>query len=90
MEECNEFINMKRETRHQKTLEHQIAKFQRLCQNNNRIGDGHSNKQHSDHDQKKTNNTSVFNINSNFQKGNEDNKENNNNNNWSTTSQVPP
>ena len=91
MEECIEFINKKRESRHLKTLECQIAKFERLCQKNNRIGGGHSNKQHGDHDLERTNNTPVFNINSNHKKENENNEDNNNNNKWvKNISSTPP
>ena len=67
MEESIEFINKKRESRQLKSLEHQIEKCERLCQKNNRIGGGHLNKQHGNHDLERTN-TSVFNINSNHKK----------------------
>ena len=52
-----------------------------MYQKNNRIGGGHSSKQHGDHDQKKTDNTLVFNINCTCKKENKNNEENNNNNN---------
>ena len=48
MEECEKFINMKRESRQRKTPECQRLKFERLCQKNNICKDGCSNIEHKD------------------------------------------
>ena len=42
MKECESFIKIKREERHQKTLKRQLSKFERLCHRN---AGGHSNNQ---------------------------------------------
>ena len=50
MEECEIFINRKRESRHLKTLEHQKLKFERLCQKYSMTTKGgHLNIKHDDH-----------------------------------------
>ena len=36
VEECEEFINMRRESRHIKTLGRQLLKFEQLCQKKTR------------------------------------------------------
>ena len=61
MEECKSFIKIKREARHQKTLDRQKNKLERLCHKNRNAKSGHSNIQHGDH-----NNT--VNINTNGQR----------------------
>ena len=43
---CHDFIKVRREGRHQKTLERQISKFYRLCHKNN---NGHSSPEHGEH-----------------------------------------
>ena len=43
MEECNKYIENRREQRHLKTLERHLSKFHRLCHG---YTDGHSNSQH--------------------------------------------
>ena len=43
MEECENFIKTKREAKHQKTLEQQRNKFERLCHKNKNTEGGHSN-----------------------------------------------
>ena len=48
MEDCSNFIKYRREGRHQKTLQRQVSKYNRLCHKN---AGGHSNSQHGDHDE---------------------------------------
>ena len=48
MEVCSNFIKYRREGRHQKTLQRQVSKYNRLCHKN--LG-GHSNSWHGDHDE---------------------------------------
>ena len=43
MEECDRFINIKRESRHLKTFELQRIKFERLCHKYKKTKGGHSN-----------------------------------------------
>ena len=57
MEECREFIKIKREARHFKTLERQRNKLERLCQRNKSAKSGHSNIQHSNHSNTVNSNT---------------------------------
>ena len=49
MEECQEFIKIKREARHLSTLDRQRNKLERLCQKNRIAKSGHSNIKHGDH-----------------------------------------
>ena len=49
MEVCNNFIKSRREGRHQKTLQRQVSKYNRLCL---RSRGGCSNSRHGDHDEK--------------------------------------
>ena len=48
MEECKEFIDRVRKTRHKKTLQRQTAKYERLCQKNRAgcLNHGHSKSNH--------------------------------------------
>ena len=48
MEDCSNFIKYRREGRHQKTLQRQVSKYNRLCHKN---AGGHSNSRHGDHDE---------------------------------------
>ena len=48
MEDCSNFIKYRREGRHQKTLQRQVSKYNRLCHKN--LG-GRSNSRHGDHDE---------------------------------------
>ena len=61
MEECKNFIKIKRESRHYKTLERQKNKLEGLCHKNSSAESGHLNIQHGD-----LNNT--VNINTNGQR----------------------
>ena len=49
MEECREFIKIKREARHLNTLDRQRNKLERLCQKNRSAESGCSNIQHGNH-----------------------------------------
>ena len=49
MEECNNFINLRREARHLKTIEGQKLKFDRFCHKNNICRGGHKNFHHGNH-----------------------------------------
>ena len=49
MEECREFIKIKREARHLNTLDRQRNKLERLCQKNRSAKSGHSIIQHGNH-----------------------------------------
>ena len=75
MEECIGFIKQKRESRHFKTLESQILKFESLCHKNRRIKGGHSNIQHGDDDQMEANNTSDSRFNTNCTEDNRNENE---------------
>ena len=55
MEECEDFIKIKREARHLKTLNRQRNKLERLCHKNRNTKNGHSNIQNGDHDEKVNN-----------------------------------
>ena len=57
MEECREFIKIKREARHLNTLDRQRNKLERLCQKNRNAESGCSNIQHGDHSNKVNKNT---------------------------------
>ena len=57
MEECRNFIKIKRESRHYKTLERQRNKLERLCQRNRSAKNGHSNIQHGNHNNTVNSNT---------------------------------
>ena len=48
MEDCSNYIEYRREGRHQKTLQRQVSKYNRLCHKN---AGGHSNYWHGDHDE---------------------------------------
>ena len=48
--ECEEFIKIKREARHLKTLNRQRNKLERLCHKNRNTESGHSNIQNGNHD----------------------------------------
>ena len=48
MEDCSSYRKYRREGRHQKTLERQVSKYNRLCHRNT---GGHSNPQHGNHDE---------------------------------------
>ena len=48
MEDCISYIKYRREGRHQKTLQRQVSKYNRLCHRNR---GGRSNLQHGDHDE---------------------------------------
>ena len=61
MEECKNFIKIKRESRHYKTLERQTNKSERLCHKNRSAKSGHSNIQHG-------NQNNTVNINTNGQR----------------------
>ena len=56
MEECRNFIKIKRESRHYETLERQ-RKLERLCQRNRSAESGHSNIQHGNHNNTVNSNT---------------------------------
>ena len=51
MDECVEFIKVKRESRHIKTLERQTLKFNRLCHKNTGGRSNHYHGNHGNHDQ---------------------------------------
>ena len=57
MEECREFIKIKREARHLNTLDRQKNKLERLCQKNRSAESDHSNIQHGDHSNNVNRNT---------------------------------
>ena len=57
MEECEDFIKIRREARHLKTSNRQRNKIERLCHKNRNTKSGHSNIQNGDHDETVNNNT---------------------------------
>ena len=57
MEECRQFIKIKREARHHNTLDRQRNKLERLCHKNRDAKSGHSNFQHGNHNNKVNKNT---------------------------------
>ena len=57
MEECRQFIKIKREARHFNTLDRQRNKLERLCHKNRDAKSGCSNFQHGDHNNKVNKNT---------------------------------
>ena len=57
MEECRQFIKIKREARHHNTLDRQRNKLERLCHKNRDAKSGRSNFQHGNHSNKVNKNT---------------------------------
>ena len=58
MEECSEFIKIRKEARHFKTLNRQKRKIERLCHKNTSGRNGHSNIIQCDHTVKPSSNSS--------------------------------
>ena len=69
---CHEFIKVRRERRHFKTLERQLSKFHRLCQKNTT---GHSSLEHGEHGRHGCTSTKTRNNNMNTELVTQENRE---------------